>query len=69
MAATVASAGAAVVADVTRSGRSARTVRPPIPDGAPPLVAEAPVEVVEVEVVELDSGEEIVVVEGSGEES
>ncbi len=38
-----------------------------IPDGTPPLdaavPAEAPVEVVEVDVVELDSGDEIVVVE------
>ena len=40
-----------------------------IPDGTPPLDTAAPVEVVEVEVVELDNGEEIVVVEGSGEES
>ena len=42
-----------------------------IPDGTPPAGGqrEAEVEVVEVEVVELDTGEEIVVIEGSGEES
>ena len=35
-----------------------------IPDGTPPLdAAEAPVEVVEVDVVELDSGDELVIVE------
>jgi len=40
-----------------------------IPDGTPPAAVQGEVEVVEVEVVELDTGEEIVVVEGSGEES
>jgi hypothetical protein len=40
-----------------------------IPDGTPPAGGQPEVEVVEVEVVELDSGEEIVVVEGTGEES
>src|SRR5665213_2904486 len=43
-----------------------------IPDGTPPLDPEAAVEVVEVvevEVVELETGEEIVIVEEAGEES
>ena len=65
---TAASPVAAGGADVTRSGPSARTAhRRPSPTARRRCESrEAAVEVVEVEVVELETGEEIVVVEEVG---